>query len=106
MDYQKGSKQGYGIGYKGLFSDDLDHLASEVERLEAEIETLKAENDELLEQLESGASGMKQRAYWKVAISAIEYIEGCSRKRVVPLIHDANEFRKKLNRAHNDKELK
>lgn len=92
MNYQKGLKPGYGIGYQGLFRDERDDLIDKCERLEAEVEALRAD-------LESDADGEKRRAYWRIANNLLDYLELCNDKNVVPLKHDINIHRAQLNAA-------
>jgi len=39
-------------------------------------------------------------------MKAVEYMETCAKLGIVPLRHDANVFREKLNSVKNSKELK
>ena len=39
----------------------------------------------------------KSSAYRKQAEEAIDYIEMCARKNIVPLLHDANVMRQRFN---------
>lgn len=41
----------------------------------------------------------RQRAYYRVADSAIDYIANCAKRGIVPLAHDARVYRMRLNRA-------
>ena len=41
----------------------------------------------------------KRRAYFRIASDLIDYIDACAERRIVPLKHDANVFRCRLNRA-------
>ena len=100
MNYQKGLKPGYGIGYQGLFRDERDDLMLEVESLKAEVERLKEELEE------ADPSGDLRREYWKIAHQILDYVYMCADKHIVPLKHDANIFNAKLNAARNNRRKK
>lgn len=38
----------------------------------------------------------KKREYRKQLVDLLDYVEGCSRRNVVPLMHDVNIFRSRL----------
>lgn len=53
-----------------------------------------------------GTEGTRQQAYCLIARKAIEYIDACAKRGMVPLGHDARVFKERLSKAKNSKELK
>ena len=41
----------------------------------------------------------KRRDYWRIAVELIDYMDNCSKHRMVPLQHDVNVFRARLHAA-------
>ena len=41
----------------------------------------------------------KRRAYWRIAVELIDYMDNCSKRRMVPLQHDVNVYRARLHAA-------
>ena len=79
-----------------------DEAGEEMDRLREENEALKAivaDYEETIEAIEADKDNAKRKAYWQIACQLIDYAETCNKYHAVPLMHDVNIFRAKLNAA-------
>lgn len=83
----------------GIFDDmAFDEAAMENDRLMERIAQLEQEMSEL-EEMADDRGIARQRAYLQVACEMLDYMDSCREKRLVPLAHDVNVFRGRLQYA-------